>query len=219
MLINWWYHEAMPTRSGHTATEFALVAGHPALDFVNTADRDGDRLVDERLGSFDALMRWVAGAAVAEPEVVERLRRRGATDAGMASAALARAHETRALIHRAFRGSLDGAADPAAVADLDRALQRALARRHLADAGGSLRWHWEPAERELVEILGPLLIGAAELLTRPGEVALLRVCAAPACGWLYLDRSRNGLRRWCEMRTCGSREKSRRQYARRRAGR
>ena len=26
----------------------------------------------------------------------------------------------------------------------------------------------------------------------------------------YVDRSRNGLRRWCQMRTCGTREKSRR---------
>ncbi len=30
------------------------------------------------------------------------------------------------------------------------------------------------------------------------------------CGWMYVDRSRNGLRRWCQMRTCGTREKSRR---------
>ena len=209
----------MPAHRDSTATEFSFIAGHPALDFVNTVDRDGGRLVDERLGSFDALMRWVARAALADPDIVERLRRRGSADAGMASAALARAHETRALLHHAFRGSLDGTTGPTALADLDRALQRALARRHLADAGGALRWHWEPAERELVEIIGPLLLGGAELLTTPEDVARLRVCAGPACGWLYLDRSRNGLRRWCEMRTCGSREKSRRQYARRRAAR
>jgi predicted RNA-binding Zn ribbon-like protein len=31
---------------------------------------------------------------------------------------------------------------------------------------------------------------------------------------MYVDRSRNGLRRWCQMETCGTREKSRRRYQR-----
>jgi predicted RNA-binding Zn ribbon-like protein len=43
------------------------------------------------------------------------------------------------------------------------------------------------------------------------------VCAAPDCGWVYVDRSRNGFRRWCQMETCGTEEKSRRRAARTRA--
>ncbi|MEO8561896.1 MAG: CGNR zinc finger domain-containing protein [bacterium] len=35
------------------------------------------------------------------------------------------------------------------------------------------------------------------------------------CGWLYVDRSRNGLRRWCQMEVCGTREKSRKRAGRR----
>ena len=206
----------MPPSRRRDEPDFGYIAGHPALDFVNTVDRDGDRLTHERLESFDAVLRWVVGARFVTPDVVERLRRRGGADPGMSAAALGRALEARALLHRASVAVLDGGADPASLADLDRALQRALARRHLAAGGASLRWQWEPAERELVEVIGPLLIAAADLLTDPDEVALLRRCAGPGCGWLYLDRSRNGLRRWCEMRTCGSRDKSRRQYARRR---
>ncbi|AZO52100.1 MAG: hypothetical protein EOS58_01640 [Mesorhizobium sp.] len=34
-----------------------------------------------------------------------------------------------------------------------------------------------------------------------------RLHSCPRCGWLFLDTSRGGKRRWCSMRTCGNREK------------
>jgi predicted RNA-binding Zn ribbon-like protein len=54
---------------------------------------------------------------------------------------------------------------------------------------------------------------AAELLSSP-ESALLKVCAGEDCGWVFLDRSRNQARRWCDMKTCGNTEKARRHYRR-----
>jgi predicted RNA-binding Zn ribbon-like protein len=44
-----------------------------------------------------------------------------------------------------------------------------------------------------------------------------RVCAGPRCGWLFIDRSKAGRRRWCDMATCGNAAKGRRNYQRRRA--
>jgi predicted RNA-binding Zn ribbon-like protein len=40
----------------------------------------------------------------------------------------------------------------------------------------------------------------------------LRICAH--CGWLFIDRSKNRSRMWCDMAVCGNREKARRHYAR-----
>ncbi|MGC5016599.1 CGNR zinc finger domain-containing protein [Streptosporangium sp. DT93] len=37
-----------------------------------------------------------------------------------------------------------------------------------------------------------------------------RVRACGRCGWLFLDSSRGGRRRWCSMSVCGNREKARR---------
>ncbi|MBE7186553.1 MAG: CGNR zinc finger domain-containing protein [Methylobacterium mesophilicum] len=42
----------------------------------------------------------------------------------------------------------------------------------------------------------------------------VRVCAS--CAWLFLDRSRNGSRTWCDMAVCGNRRKASRHYRRRR---
>jgi hypothetical protein len=50
----------------------------------------------------------------------------------------------------------------------------------------------------------------------PGLISLrtqrerLKRCENPRCGWLFVDRSRNRSRRWCEMATCGNRAKAKR---------
>jgi len=59
---------------------------------------------------------------------------------------------------------------------------------------------------------------AAELLTSQ-KLGRVKVCAGEGCGWIFLDESRNGSRRWCDSRDCGNRERVRRHLARRRASR
>lgn len=41
-----------------------------------------------------------------------------------------------------------------------------------------------------------------------------RIKECPACGWLFLDTTKNGKRRWCNMQVCGSNDKARRYYHR-----
>ena len=43
---------------------------------------------------------------------------------------------------------------------------------------------------------------------------LPRVKACDSCGWLFLDTSKNGTRRWCNMHTCGSQIKAKAWYHR-----
>ena len=45
----------------------------------------------------------------------------------------------------------------------------------------------------------------------------VRVCEGNGCGWLFLDQTRNGSRRWCSSGDCGRRERVRRHRARRAA--
>ena len=80
-------------------------------------------------------------------------------------------------------------------------------------AGGGIRDGWVEAEA-LDSMLWPVTIDAWDLLTTP---LLERVRECPGdetCGWLFLDTSRSGTRRWCDMRTCGNRAKVRTHYAR-----
>jgi predicted RNA-binding Zn ribbon-like protein len=60
-----------------------------------------------------------------------------------------------------------------------------------------------------------IAVDAVSLLTDAGRLGRLVRCPGHECGWLFLDRT--GRRRWCSMAACGSREKMRRLYARRKA--
>jgi predicted RNA-binding Zn ribbon-like protein len=44
----------------------------------------------------------------------------------------------------------------------------------------------------------------------------VKECDGHDCGWLFLDTSKAGRRRWCSMDVCGNRAKAQR-YRRRRA--
>ncbi len=54
-------------------------------------------------------------------------------------------------------------------------------------------------------------LSALRLAAEP-PLERLRICGH--CGWLFLDRSRNRSRMWCDMAVCGNREKARRHYRR-----
>jgi predicted RNA-binding Zn ribbon-like protein len=79
------------------------------------------------------------------------------------------------------------------------------------DGGFGLEWPEEESRRVRFAVAAD----AMALLADPARLARLHRCPGRDCGWVFLDTS--GRRRWCSMATCGSREKMRRMYARKRA--
>ncbi|MFC0401980.1 CGNR zinc finger domain-containing protein [Paraburkholderia rhizosphaerae] len=57
------------------------------------------------------------------------------------------------------------------------------------------------------QVLTPLAIAAAELLTR-GDFMLVRQCEWPGCPLWFCDRTKSHRRRWCNMSLCGNRQKA-----------
>jgi predicted RNA-binding Zn ribbon-like protein len=49
-----------------------------------------------------------------------------------------------------------------------------------------------------------------------GTWSRLKVCSSDTCQWAFYDRSKNRSGRWCSMRVCGNRTKTRAYRARRR---
>lgn len=49
-------------------------------------------------------------------------------------------------------------------------------------------------------------------LLADGEITRLKICGN--CGWLFVDRSKNRSRTWCDMTVCGNRAKASRHYHR-----
>ena len=53
----------------------------------------------------------------------------------------------------------------------------------------------------------PVVESAADTLVL-GELPRVRRCAATGCNRVFFDATKNGRRRWCDMRTCGNRAKA-----------
>lgn len=199
-----------------SSTRFQLVGGDPALDLVNTIDWTPAGAVNELVADYTNLTRWAEAAGVVSPRAAQRLRGLARAHPRRAAAALDQAHALRAALQRLFSEVAAGAPSMAALAEFDRFLASTYARLTVeaappADrrAGRAAVWAWRDQDDEVGAIIRPVVKSAAELLVS-SEAARIRVCGGPACGWMYVDRSRNHLRRWCQMETCGTREKSRR---------
>jgi predicted RNA-binding Zn ribbon-like protein len=197
------------------------VGGDPGIDLVNTVDWVADGLAHDRIPDYDRLTRWAEGAGVITAAVGGRLRRLAETRPREAASAVAAAGWLRWVLQRLFTAVAAGRPAGSALDELNELLAEALPRLQLASPSSASRRRlaltWRGMANDLQSPLWPVIWSAAQLLASD-EAARIHVCAAPDCGWLYVDRSRNRLRRWCQMETCGTREKSRRRYRRMKQG-
>jgi predicted RNA-binding Zn ribbon-like protein len=184
--------------------QFAIVGGHPALDLANTvAPRRPDGL--DHLKTPADLLEWAQRAGVLDASEATRVSAAWSPDATLADV-----HAIRELIEPALAGR--------SLPAVSRRWAQAVARSVLVagDGHAELEIGTDPAF-----LIGDRLADALVDLLRSADRSRLRECPIPdgGCGWLFLDRSRNGSRRWCTMDDCGTHAKSRRLTERRRARR
>lgn len=114
---------------------------------------------------------------------------------------------------RELRESIHAAATAAAIQDAlpstavrvinDRSTQGRAAA--VLTPEGERLWRLGPASR-VEDALGVIAADAIGVIAgeRDGRLAL---CASPTCRAAFFDTSRSRTRRWCDMNTCGNREK------------
>jgi predicted RNA-binding Zn ribbon-like protein len=198
---------------------FRYIGGDWALDLVNTVDWTSRGPAHERLTDFDRLTRWAEGAGILSSSAGTSLRAEARARPREAQTAYRYALRVRAGLQRLFGSLAGGGASTDALRELNVFLRQALERMRIVPAvsrpGRSkvLRFGWPELGERLDAVIWPVLWSAASLVTSD-DAARIRVCEGPDCGWMYVDRSRNRLRRWCQMETCGTREKSRRRARR-----
>ena len=110
-----------------------------------------------------------------------------------------RAIELRETLHRLFDAEAQDKT-PAArdLAALNEALAAAPNRTALRRERGAYGWDIDVKSGTALALLAPVLWSAGDLLAGP-RLDRVRRCANPECGWLFLDDSRAGKRRWCSM--------------------
>jgi predicted RNA-binding Zn ribbon-like protein len=198
------------------ADEFQLVAGHLALDFANTLDYryEPDRLID-LLPNYERFLAFCRQSGVITASQMGKLLE-GLGQSG-SQRVLEQVIEFREalyfLILSAVKGRRPGESQL-------RTFNRILSEARVLD---EVVWHKRRFDRRCRDITerpdGPLrqvVDAAVGLITSP-DIDNVRECSENTCRWLFLDRSRNHSRRWCDMQLCGNRSKAKRFYARTRS--
>lgn len=186
------------------------------LEFCNaTMDWRASTAPIELLNHYADLTAWGRQVGLLTETEAAHLDREAAAAPRAAAGALKRARRLREICYRIFSAighrrvpeqpDIDG---------LNRALAAGLGDAAIAARPGGFVWSWQQRPLGLDWLLWPLARSAADLLTsadlkRVGECADDR-----GCGWLFVDTSRGGKRRWCSMKSCGNRAKAQRHYRR-----
>ncbi|WP_329000796.1 CGNR zinc finger domain-containing protein [Kribbella sp. NBC_00709] len=175
-----------------------LIGGHLALDLVNTVAwrHDPTRTID-RFADLSNVERWLlaAGVRTDQAAVTPRLR-----DDLVA---------VRRIAYEVLAGLAVGDQPaPAAIDALHDLISGAV--RSASVELNPFGWRAEDPE-DTVRL-------AVWRLFEDEDLGRLRRCGDDGCGWLFLDRSKNGSRRWCSSADCGNRARARRHYARARDG-
>lgn len=125
---------------------------------------------------------------------------------------IGKVHAFREILFRFFSGT-------ASIEDKEivaKEVELAMSRLRLKESDGGFALVPDLQVKSLTEAAIALVaLSTARLLTGDA-LKRLRVCANNECQWLFLDRSKNRSRRWCEMSSCGNKMKARRHYARKR---
>ena len=192
-------------RRSRAESRVLFLAGHPALDFLNTRMRVNGELVDFLQGNEDVLG-WLERAGFP----VARMRPDKAP-ISLVDAARTLRESIRSLVEKRRAGRRG---DPSVL------------NRFLAQAQSHPRLVWNKPRSPAIDrvrrqdtpagILGPVAEAAADLLAT-ADFSLVKRCEDETCVLWFSDQTKSHHRRWCSPALCGNRHKVAAYRKRRRA--
>ena len=197
--------------------DIELSGGALALDFANTVGGTHVSPTHDHLRNYGDIAHFAVLAGGLQPVVAKRLLQRAAQEPRRAAAVYELGIALRESIWAVFSALASGEsprdADLALIGD---AAAAGAARSRLVFDKDGVGWSLPSESDDLERPLWDIARSAADLLTS-GEHDRIKECASTTCEWVFLDRSRNRSRRWCDMSDCGNRAKARRFQAKKHA--
>jgi predicted RNA-binding Zn ribbon-like protein len=186
---------------------FEYIGGDLSTDFTNTRSGRYEGAGHEHVQTYADVVEFARLGGALKGSEAKRLIAEAETHPEKATQMHRRGVALREAIWRAFAriayGKHPAREDVGTIAEEAAA---AAAHARLMKSGDSFSWQW-PETDDLARPLWPIARAASDLLTNDRDRDHLRECSDDTCAWLFVDRTKNHSRRWCEMDTCGNRAK------------
>jgi len=182
------------------------------LDFINTLDWRGTERPVEFLNTYQDLVVWSRYVGICTSGEARELAKTAKDREAQARQVRQRAIGLRETIYRIFSASSQNK-NPSKqdLTGFNQQLSASMQTSQIIRIKDGYSWDTTGDKTRLDWIFNPIVRSAAKLLVS-AELQNIKSCADPACGWLFLDTSRNKRRRWCDMQDCGNRAKASRFY-------
>lgn len=200
----------MKERSISTLT---LDGGCLCFDFANTVSFRMADSPHEYIRSYSGLLEWCRKTQALPRPQLDLLEKRAAGSPAEAEAALDYFLETREALYRFF-SALAAKSPPGeeTILSFNAALEEAMQRQYFNAEKFPARLEWKSPGHDLKEPAWAAFGSAWDILYREDQG---RIKECEACSWLFLDRTKNNRKRWCNPAFCGSADKAKRYYQRR----
>ncbi|MDF3217185.1 hypothetical protein EN962_11595 [Mesorhizobium sp. M7A.F.Ca.CA.001.09.2.1] len=176
-----------------------FIGGHPALDLSNAVfDRRAPAADNELFKSVRDVANWFSASGLADDRQAQAVAE---IADGRFVEGVREMREASFQVFEPIAAGKPSAVEPLGVLFSRTASSLAAGSIELDGTRPELalgRWRDPDAVTALLAMLS-----IEAFFTLPRD----RLHSCPRCGWLFLDTSRGGKRRWCSMRTCGNREK------------
>ena len=189
-----------------------LDGGIACLDFVNSAYNTEKEVIVERLHTYSDILILAGRLELLDENVLKDLKIKAEKNTLEADQILKVARKIRQSMFHVFTALANGKTEDLSkevLNDFNDAVKSALNNRIFIIVETELIFSWKDVLSNLMLPIWAFSLSAYELLKNEDQ-HLIKKCSA--CEWLFLDKTKNHRRRWCDMQTCGSSEKSRRYY-------
>ena len=203
-----------PMLVAKTIEEMQLDGGIACLDFINSAFDTEKEIVVERLHTYHDLLILAKRLHLLKRDSLKTLTRLAGKQPAKAQQILLTARRVRKVMFKVFNALAHGSLeqlDPKFLQKFNKQITSALSTQAFMVKGTHLYMTWKNGQDNLMQPLQAFLLSAYELLINEDQ-RYIKQCGA--CEWLFIDKTKNHRRKWCDMQTCGSSEKSRRYYNR-----
>jgi predicted RNA-binding Zn ribbon-like protein len=188
-----------------------LDGGCAVFDFTNTINNRNEPVFDY-LTSYHDIVSWSVKTDVITRERGKVLSQYAAKHTDQGDLAFLKAKRVRETLYQLFSRIAENKVPDTSVRDeFNSFLSECFSKLQLTITTASATADFTKEAVSLDEPVCIIIKSAYDILT---DEDFNRLKECPRCGWLFIDRTKNGKRKWCDMKVCGSRDKATQYYHR-----